>query len=182
MLPRCVQAHLLVPATNGALWTELHATPAFLTRALGQLSAAVGSRTRWALRGPFVEHVTEVFPLVTARAALSALWGHYSTFAFAAPSVLSNGTPRTRFSSRTLAPTVVPSFSFHEEAGGYHVRPLADSIFRIVDAHTACRWFLGQLRFSRVVDKDSVTVDIEVQTPGTPACPPHTRTARYSPP
>ncbi|KAJ7484247.1 hypothetical protein FB451DRAFT_1231879 [Mycena latifolia] len=82
----CPQASPLVPTANGALWAELtalHATPAFLTRAVAQLSAAVqiptetfdgmgpvGEDPRWVSRGPFVAHLAEAFPLVHAKLAL----------------------------------------------------------------------------------------------------------------
>ncbi|KAJ7742132.1 hypothetical protein DFH07DRAFT_44200 [Mycena maculata] len=78
----CPQASALVPEKNGALWSELtalHATDAFLQRAVGRLSAAVqiptetydemgpvGEDPRWITRGPFVEHLTTAFPLVHA--------------------------------------------------------------------------------------------------------------------
>ncbi|KAJ6599934.1 hypothetical protein DFH09DRAFT_1129085 [Mycena vulgaris] len=82
----CAQESALVPAKNGALWSELaelHATDAFLARAVGQLSAAVkiptetfdamgpvGEDERWVSRGPFVEHLATAFPLVHATLAL----------------------------------------------------------------------------------------------------------------
>ncbi|KAJ7474443.1 hypothetical protein B0H11DRAFT_2174137 [Mycena galericulata] len=78
----CPQASALVPEKNGALWSELtalHATDAFLQRAVAQLSAAVriptetfdamgpvGEDPRWVSRGPFVEHLGVAFPLVHA--------------------------------------------------------------------------------------------------------------------
>ncbi|KAJ7197362.1 carboxypeptidase S [Mycena pura] len=80
--PVCVQERPLVPEKNGALWSELtalHATDAFLMRAVAQLSAAiqiptetfdemgpVGEDPRWITRGPFVEHLREAFPRVHA--------------------------------------------------------------------------------------------------------------------
>jgi Gly-Xaa carboxypeptidase len=55
----------------------LHATDAFLERAVGQLSAAVqiptetfdamgpvGEDERWVTRGPFMDHLVTAFPLV----------------------------------------------------------------------------------------------------------------------
>ncbi|KAJ7512330.1 hypothetical protein B0H11DRAFT_1698767 [Mycena galericulata] len=78
----CPQPSALVPEKNGALWSELtalHATDAFLQRAVAQLSVAVriptetfdamgpvGEDPRWASRGPFVEHLGGAFPLVHA--------------------------------------------------------------------------------------------------------------------
>ncbi|KAJ6572285.1 carboxypeptidase S [Mycena capillaripes] len=82
----CPQQSPLVPDKNGALWadlTALHATEAFLLRAVGQLSAAVqiptetfdamppvGEDERWESRGPFVEHLPGAFPLVHANLEL----------------------------------------------------------------------------------------------------------------
>jgi hypothetical protein len=76
----CPQESPLVPSKNSALWdslTTLHATDAFLERAVGQLSAAVqiptetfdamgpvGEDERWATRGPFMDHLVTAFPLV----------------------------------------------------------------------------------------------------------------------
>ncbi|KAJ7778400.1 carboxypeptidase S [Mycena metata] len=78
----CPQASSLEPEKNGALWndlTALHATNDFLTRAVGQLSAAVqvptetfdamkpvGEDERWLSRGPFIDHLATAFPLVHA--------------------------------------------------------------------------------------------------------------------
>ncbi|KAJ7034591.1 hypothetical protein C8F04DRAFT_956270 [Mycena alexandri] len=80
--PVCPQASPLEPEKNGALWndlTALHATNDFLTRAVGQLSAAVqiptetfdemapvGEDERWLSRGPFIDHLATAFPLVHA--------------------------------------------------------------------------------------------------------------------
>ncbi|KAJ6470207.1 carboxypeptidase S [Mycena vitilis] len=82
----CPQESALVPEKNGALWanlTALHATDAFLLRAVDQLSAAiqiptetfddmppVGEDKRWETRGPFVEHLSGAFPLVHANLEL----------------------------------------------------------------------------------------------------------------
>ncbi|KAJ7093466.1 hypothetical protein B0H15DRAFT_159098 [Mycena belliarum] len=82
----CPQANPLVPKATGALWSELaalHTTPAFLARAVAQLSAAVkiptetfddmgpvGEDARWASHAPFVEHLAQAFPLVHQKLAL----------------------------------------------------------------------------------------------------------------
>ncbi|KAJ6494687.1 hypothetical protein C8R47DRAFT_1318622 [Mycena vitilis] len=82
----CPQESDLVPEKNGALWanlTSLHATDAFLLRAVDRLSAAVqiptetydamppvGEDARWETRGPFVDHLPGAFPLVHANLAL----------------------------------------------------------------------------------------------------------------
>ncbi|KAJ7749211.1 hypothetical protein B0H16DRAFT_1420431 [Mycena metata] len=80
--PVCPQANPVAPEKNGALWNELiafHATSEFITRAVGQLSAAVqiptetfdemdpvGEDERWVTRAPFIEHLAAAFPLLNA--------------------------------------------------------------------------------------------------------------------